>query len=214
MLCEEPAENFVGEVDFFSGISASLTACVDLSADDQPTVNFDLIQFTNDDLEFPTPQSSALAVSWGENDDEIVYLFGQEEGRLVEHEIPLPANFRGPLEFKFLTLTGDDDPQNLFGFDSQLLDNLRFSNMVSSTENEPEEKRILLIPNPASSTVFISSTENVESVRVIDLGGRTVIRKTAKTLLDVSELVDGYYRLEILTTGGDILQEPLIVAKQ
>ena len=212
ILCEDAAENFLGEVDFFSGISASLTACVDLSNEDLPTVNFNLVQFTNDDLEFASPLSSALEVSWGDAADESTYIYGQEEGRLVQHQIALPANFRGPLEFKFLTLTGDDDPQNLFGFDSQLLDNLNFGNATTSTDN-PEASVIKLIPNPAHSTVFVASPEPVESVRVIDMNGRVVLVENRETQIDVSRLAAGFYRLEVLINMGQVFQESLIVVK-
>ncbi len=210
VLCTEPQDNFTGGVDFFSGIASALTACADLRNNDQPSVNFDLVQFRNENIEHPSPLSSALEVSWGNGENDKVYIYDQEEGALVNHQIALPPNYVGPISFKFMTLTGDDNPNNLFRFDSQLLDNLHYGNSVS-TQNLDAPK-IKILPNPAHSSVFISSTQEIRSIRIIDLNGRTVAAST-ESQLDISHLADGYYQVEVSTEQERIFNETLIIVK-
>jgi Zn-dependent metalloprotease len=212
VLCAEPEDNFTGEVDFFSGIAAALTACADLRDEDHPTLNFNLVQFRNDNIEHPSPLSSALEVRWGTDTDQKVYIYDQEEGALVNHQIALPPNYVGPIEFRFMTLTGDDNPNNLFNFDSQLLDNLHYGNSVSTEDQQ--EQRIKIIPNPAHASIFVSSSQSIDikSLRLIDLSGR-IIASGSSAHLDVSHIADGHYQLEVLTQKGETFQETLIIIK-
>jgi len=213
VLCEDVEKNFTGDVeDIFSGMSASLTLCADLSAEAQPMLNFNLAQFTNDNLEFAAEQSSALEVKWGEEENEATYIYGQDEGLVESHTIDLPPFFRGPLELNFFTLTGVDNLDLFYANDSQLLDDLHFGNSVSA--EDLEEKVLDLIPNPVISKLYIATTEKIEKLQVVDLQGRLVYEGGGENILDVSNLSSGCYHLKVLTESGENMQEKFIVVKE
>jgi hypothetical protein len=72
--------------------------------------------------------------------------------------------------------------------------------------SEIEENEIAVYPNPAKSTVYISSTTQIESLKIYDATGKLM---TASTIVsnglykvDVSQWPKALYHIEVITTKG------------
>jgi len=68
---------------------------------------------------------------------------------------------------------------------------------------ENQEENILLYPNPTSSILTLNTSEQINSVNIIDITGKTVktIASNSNTI-DVSDLVKGIYFLQVQTDNG------------
>lgn len=67
-----------------------------------------------------------------------------------------------------------------------------------------EEAKISMYPNPATSTLFISSLENIESVSVYNVIGQEVLNlkvNASNTVLDVSNFQKGVYMVKTVSEG-------------
>lgn len=198
VLCEDPIDNFVeGPESIFSGVSAELRACVDLENEPQSYVNFDLIQFSNQNIDFPSQLSSAAQVKWGEGIDEQTIIFGQEEGEVVNHNLALPLGFRGPITFSFHTLTGDQ--QSLI-FDAQFMDNLNFGQLTSTEETELD--KVNIFPNPAHTVLFMTAPVGIDDHAVYDFSGRLMSVPGDGNRLDISGLSQGNYGVHMILSDG------------
>lgn len=198
VLCEDPIDNFVeGPESIFSGVSAELRACVDLENEPQSYVNFDLIQFANQNIDFPSQLSSAAQVKWGEGIDEQTIIFGQEEGEVVNHNLALPLGFRGPITFSFHTLTGDQ--QSLI-FDAQFMDNLNFGQLTSTEETELD--KVNIFPNPAHTVLFMTAPVGIDDHAVYDFSGRLMSVPGDGNRLDISGLSQGNYGVHMILSDG------------
>jgi Leucine-rich repeat (LRR) protein len=75
---------------------------------------------------------------------------------------------------------------------------------------ETETNTINLYPNPAQSTLYIMSAEEVEQVSVYDISGRTVgaygIRPYS-TSIDISNLANGIYLVKVKTAAGETVKK-------
>ena len=76
---------------------------------------------------------------------------------------------------------------------------------IVTTENFYNNKNVQLYPNPSNSILNLKSEINIESIRMIDINGNTVLQKICKNenlSLDVSSFHSGLYFLEITTKNG------------
>lgn len=68
---------------------------------------------------------------------------------------------------------------------------------------ENEKEKFSLYPNPATSQLIINTTERIIKVNVIDITGKTIASiNPSKNIIDVSDLVNGIYFLQINTENG------------
>lgn len=74
------------------------------------------------------------------------------------------------------------------------------------TENE---STILIYPNPGSDFMTIQTTEQIISIEVTDLTGKTVLAPFSGNSIDISRLNSGVYNLRIKTTNGAIEYHPV-----
>ena len=71
-------------------------------------------------------------------------------------------------------------------------------NGTSNVNEIAESERISIYPNPSNGIVNISSDTEVNSVEIIDITGRIIMRRHDKHI-DVSQLPNGFYNLKIYT---------------
>lgn len=85
--------------------------------------------------------------------------------------------------------------------------------IVSSTteiENNPLSASMNMYPNPAGNEVTIASLNNMQSIRVMNCLGQTVLNNTAEGLIhtmNTSQLNNGVYLVEIQTEKGLITKK-------
>jgi len=69
--------------------------------------------------------------------------------------------------------------------------------------NEIKNKEISLYPNPTTSQLTINTTEQIKSINILDVSGKTVKAITPNNnTIDVSDLTNGIYFLKIETENG------------
>jgi len=100
-----------------------------------------------------------------------------------------------------------DTPINEIGFGHHndggyaYIDNFQITRGPNSTQNF-KKLGLEVYPNPSNNLINITSPEqNIESITVTDLNGRIVksteLNNTAKAIIDISDLSDGVYMLNI-----------------
>lgn len=68
-----------------------------------------------------------------------------------------------------------------------------------------------IYPNPTHSNVTISSSSNIDEVRILDLNGTLLLQKAYRnckeTMLDFSDFCSGIYVLQVITENGSNLHQ-------
>jgi hypothetical protein len=78
---------------------------------------------------------------------------------------------------------------------------VEINNPVSTPNISHSE--IKLYPNPSNGMVYISSSENISNIEVIDIAGKTVfIQSTQLSSIDLSQLNAGMYYIKFRTEKG------------
>ncbi len=72
----------------------------------------------------------------------------------------------------------------------------RYFNQTTSVNEISASEHILVYPNPANCIVNIVSEKEINSVEIIDITGRIIMRRHDKHI-DVSQLPNGFYNLKI-----------------
>ena len=197
--------------------STSLSACLDFSQQEVPTVSFDLIQFrTPEGIDFPELYDfSALArMSW-ESPDESgeEYFYGQIEEALMHYEVDLPSGFKGKLTFDFTSRNGNIFDSDYLSYDANLFDNLSISETLVSSNQPAQPNALKLYPNPGSEVFFIEHASVPEKVWLISSQGRLIQNFPPSGLwqkLDLSSLADGYYFVKVIYENAGVVVSPLV----
>ncbi len=80
--------------------------------------------------------------------------------------------------------------------------------------NEISQVDFSIYPNPSTSTVRISSHQNMLAINLMDLRSKALIRLTpaaTKTEIDVSALANGVYIVECIFKSGDTIYKKIVV---
>ena len=80
------------------------------------------------------------------------------------------------------------------------LDDIMVSNTAGVNENVISSS---VFPNPTNSILNIEVAEEVSSVEVVTMDGKTVARSTSKNI-DVAELKAGLYIYRVTTVSGNM----------
>ncbi|MBK8564380.1 MAG: M4 family metallopeptidase [Saprospiraceae bacterium] len=212
--CPDYEANF--ESDFYSGINATLRACLDFSASQTPLLEFDLALLRNDSASAENfLHSSMLQAKWTGTQDGSDIIFDQPEGEVVNHSYQLPFNFKGALSLKLYTEIGtwQIDPLNFETDDFVLLDNLRLSATSTDAKEELQNGRVKISPNPTQGMVWLKSEHPLSEVAIYNLNGQAVrqVQVGATELgLDVAGLAPGFYTLKVLLADGRWVSEKLV----
>jgi hypothetical protein len=95
---------------------------------------------------------------------------------------------------------------------------LQYGNEISFTTTATftetiDNSEIVLYPNPIENKLFISSTEQIKSIKITDATGRILIQKNVhqqnNVVLDLSKLNTGIYFIEI-NTENKMIEKKLI----
>jgi len=81
--------------------------------------------------------------------------------------------------------------------------------------DEKQVPSLQLYPNPASNTLTIKASENIEIVQtcIFDLTGRKLYQSAFETAISVADYVDGMYFIRLTTTEGQIITQKFIIKK-
>jgi hypothetical protein len=78
--------------------------------------------------------------------------------------------------------------------------------------DEPtSEELVKLYPNPASSTITLSSGDQVVQASIYSLDGRLLIQQKTKHRLDISMLADGMYIIHVSDEAGETIKVDKLV---
>jgi hypothetical protein len=98
----------------------------------------------------------------------------------------------------------------LFGINNGNI--LRFYPAVSTGINEVVKSlNFSVYPNPANSIVTINTQENIKEITMFNLLGEVVLTETVKNTINVSNINNGIYLLQVKTTNGAIGTQKIIV---
>jgi hypothetical protein len=84
----------------------------------------------------------------------------------------------------------------------------------ASVQRIVNSEQITVWPNPASAEVTIKSNEKISSVAIVDVTGRTVVRRAAngeRVTVDVSGLVSGIYFIKIININNIALSKKIVI---
>ncbi len=212
----EIGDDFVTCPDFldnfdriWDGVNTLLDACVDFSQIQHSVAAFDMMQFRNSEATASGNQySSMLQVSWSGSAGGSQVFLGQQEGKLVHHEIDLPPFFKGSVTLKLYTevgngeLTTDDFP---FA-DVVLLDNLRFKTNTTDIEEAPSVNGLSVSPNPTGGSLEVRSDGPIKTLELTALDGKLLKRQAVDNhrtaSLDLDGLGGGVYFLRVEAAGS------------
>ncbi len=80
------------------------------------------------------------------------------------------------------------------------------ANIITSVSEYNQDIEIDIYPNPVESQLTLDSKENIKSLEIIDIMGKTVkSTSTPNQTIDVSELANGNYVLKIQTNKGQAI---------
>jgi len=107
--------------------------------------------------------------------------------------------------YEFVLSVGYEGVTGCYGIDTIAI-NFR-DPIYSNTENNLEGKA-RVFPNPASETITISSTKEIQSVEIYDVNGRLVLsQKDLSSKIDISNLDTGLYFVEIMIDDKQIIEK-------
>jgi len=78
---------------------------------------------------------------------------------------------------------------------------------ITGIENRSNSTEIKIYPNPANNYIEIETTLQYSSIKIIDLTGKTIKQTTLKTKIDVSNLTNGIYFIQIIGKRNTIMQK-------
>ncbi len=213
-LCLHPEDNWNTGINFFGNVTAQLNACIDLEGTDKPILYFNMTHFRNDFMDFASSQSASVRMILNQDGNETEQIIaGLPEGMTEEFNIPLPADFKGSLEMKFLTQTGLREAlSDYLSYDVVFMDNLAILESVSN-DNLSIQNSIQVYPNPVTDDLSFASELELDDVRIVDIYGRTVmVLPTVEDTqtITVGDLEAGSYVLIFSGKKGETVQKKFI----
>ena len=160
--------------------SASISFCVDVEDMEEPTLHFDLVQFRSDipDVEYNPELTNSTKVYMQDGEVNIPLIFGQTEGSLIHHAIPIETGYTGIIEIEMSHLSGNLNQLELGDFsngDYTLIDNLALVDGMVSVNDPLNENGYLVRPNPSYGEVlFEGDGQHTFDVKIYDIMGRLI----------------------------------------
>ena len=187
-----------------AGLNASIHTCLDFSFSDAPSLEFDLAQFRNASGD---NYSSMIQAKWTGTTNGNQVIFGQPEGVVQHHTIPLPPYFKGALDFKLYTEIGrfSLNSNYLNDDDFVLFDNLKLTAPTVGTDELATNSSILVSPNPTQERASIQSAIGIKTILLQNVSGQTLQTLQVSATrhdLDIKGLQNGFYFLNIQLENG------------
>jgi len=86
----------------------------------------------------------------------------------------------------------------------------------AGTNNVKSNNVVSIYPNPASQSVTVSTGQNLKSIEIFDMEGRSMIQRNAEKSfinIDTTPLTNGMYIVKAITENGDISTQKLTLNK-
>ena len=87
-----------------------------------------------------------------------------------------------------------------------VLDDIRVTGEGAASINEVNAAKVALYPNPTNGKLYISA-EGIQEINVIDVNGRVVMNKRNTTTVDMTNLSQGVYFVQVITNNGVSVQK-------
>jgi endonuclease I len=86
------------------------------------------------------------------------------------------------------------------------------TDQTTDIDDDPfaEKKEPGFYPNPTSGTIYLTSQQKVEKIRIINLTGKTIMEESNQTSLSLSRLPRGMYILTFILNNGEQVSKKLI----
>jgi hypothetical protein len=78
-----------------------------------------------------------------------------------------------------------------------------------SSTNSVDLEKLKVFPNPTSNIVNIETIERIEYIKILDISGR-LIKEVNQIYIDLSDLINGLYVLQVKTTKGEIINRKVL----
>lgn len=212
--CADYVKNF--NQGLYSGVNAMLSGCLDYSGIlGNVNLDFDLVQFRNPYATAANnPYSSMFQASWIGSASGNEIIFGQPEGAVMHHSIPLPPQFKGALSLKLYTALGqwEVSPDNLSTDDFVLLDNVQLS-ITSATHQPNQDLGVQVSPNPAYDQVQVQAVSGIRSIQLLQANGQPIRQlevNATRVELDLKSLPEGLYFLQLELENGSRTVQKLV----
>jgi hypothetical protein len=213
--CPDPLDVINNE--YSQGFNMYVRTCLDFSNSVAPKLDFDLVQFRNNQVAQPSPYTSMALIKWKGTSAGQELVYGQPEGEKVHKTYAIPPNFKGELNLSLYTEIGSPfvfSNNDLVLDDWQLVDNLQFSG-ISTVPEISEYSGIELMPNPAQHSVRVQSEEPMTQIRIVDMRGRIVRAMSGNTnIIEIHDLPNGVYLLRVQLDDNREVAEKLVVLRQ
>lgn len=213
-LCINHEDNFRSDVKGFNMITGLIYGCLDFSYHPSPTVEFDLVQFRDEDHPMPSEKSTMMQFSWeGDESGNEIY-FGQTPVEIYHYAIDLPPFFKGNYHFKFANRNGQSiSPGNpsYLEQDVNFIDNILFQGYPLAAKDIPVVN-FQVYPNPANQELYLSHTANIEAYIIINAQGQILLNQSAYEgqPIDLSGLAEGYYWLKVWTNEDSVIVKSFV----
>ncbi len=110
------------------------------------------------------------------------------------------------------TLKRDADVINTFYYDNILPCQAQHVSGIAPVPNN-NQFTVSIYPNPANNNITIESTDNIQTIQLMDIEGRVLLHKTVgatKALIPVSTLAKGVYLLNVQGVGTSVIRKIVV----
>ena len=195
-FCSDPFILFDNPLGY-NGLNAQLDMCTDLNNKTNPTLKFDLVQFTDDDHGYPDLITCLCRLSIrSANYSFVEYYYGLEEGELNQYSYDLPQGFYGEISLQFYTKSLRNS--GFFQGDVILIDNLAITGTTATDDQDLRPQNAVIFPNPTSDILNVRLKKNAVQYSIVNSEG-VLIKKDKITSLEeeinLNLLSSGYYIL-------------------
>ncbi len=135
-------------------------------------------------------------LAYATNDDGIIYKYTNNTWSIFN---TLPA----------MSKIAAANDGTLFGISSGSV--YRFEPLTTGVKENIIQLNFSVYPNPANSIVTINTQENIKEITMFNLLGEVVLTETVKNTINVSNINNGIYLLQVKTINGAIGTKKIIV---
>lgn len=122
---------------------------------------------------------------------------------------PIAIALNGALDSFYNSNIDSTSTQDYFGEITSGQGTFMFSTL-SINDVVEEDLSVSVYPNPASEFITVEASFQIDSVELLDISGKQVLKTTQTNAIIVSHLPDGIYLLKIATSKGSLTEKLVI----